>query len=431
MANNTVTANILPLAFNMVPNEATEKVFINIVNKIEDENKGHISTGVIGTQWIMRWLTKYGRPDLAYRLASNTSYPSWGYMVEHGATTIWELWNGNTANPSMNSQNHVMLLGDLLVWMYENIGGISSDENDVAFKKIIMKPSFEVDLSFANTSYDSPYGKIISSWKKENGKLKWDITVPANTHAMVYVPAESKADVWEGAKLASASVGVQFCENGKWKGRFRNWRRQLFIHHSIETNRNHVLPHRGKRWVAQNSNKQMQIIKISFLIIVQLTSLLQVVAQKPWKKGILVDEFIYDTASYPECHASTIAETPAGLVAAWFGGTKERNPDVEIWLSRMENKKWTKGVSVANGIVNDKLRYPCWNPVLFQVPGGDLLLFYKIGPSPSTWKGWMKSSTDNGKTWSAAKALPEGFIGPVKNKPVLLSNGVLLSGIQH
>ena len=220
-ANNTVTANILPLAFNMVPNEATEKVFINIVNKIEDENKGHISTGVIGTQWIMRWLTKYGRPDLAYRLASNTSYPSWGYMVENGATTIWELWNGNTANPSMNSQNHVMLLGDLLIWMYENIGGISSDENEVAFKTIIMKPSFEVDLSFANTSYDSPYGKIISSWKKENGQLKWDITIPANTHAMVYVPAKSKDDVLESGKLSSTSGGVQFVKMEKGRAVFK------------------------------------------------------------------------------------------------------------------------------------------------------------------------------------------------------------------
>src|SRR6185295_4348961 len=167
--------------------------------------------------------------------------------------------------------------------------------------------------------------------------------------------------------------------------------------------------------------------RYAILLLVNLAIVFCTSGQKPWKQGILVDEFIYDTASYPECHASTIAETPAGLVAAWFGGTKERNPDVEIWVSRMVNKKWTQGVSVANGIVNDKLRYPCWNPVLFQVPGGELLLFYKIGPSPSTWKGWMKSSADNGRTWSSAKALPEGFIGPVKNKPVLLSNGVLIS----
>ena len=149
--------------------------------------------------------------------------------------------------------------------------------------------------------------------------------------------------------------------------------------------------------------------------------------QQKWKQGIIVDEFIYDTAPYPECHASTIVETPTGLVAAWFGGTKERNPDVEIWVSRMENNHWTKAVSVANGIVNEKLRYPCWNPVLYQVPQGELLLFYKVGPSPSTWKGWMKTSNDHGKTWSTARALPEGFLGPIKNKPVLLSNGVLLS----
>lgn len=146
---------------------------------------------------------------------------------------------------------------------------------------------------------------------------------------------------------------------------------------------------------------------------------------KPWKQGIVIDEFIFDTASFPESHAATIAETPTGLVAAWFGGTKERNPDVEIRVSRRVNGKWTAPVSVADGVQNDTLRYPTWNPVLYQVPGGELLLFYKIGPSPSTWKGWMRSSKDGGVTWSAAKALPEGFIGPVKNKPVLVGSRLL------
>ena len=148
---------------------------------------------------------------------------------------------------------------------------------------------------------------------------------------------------------------------------------------------------------------------------------------KKWRKGIVEEEFIFDKASFPESHAATIAETPKGLVTAWFGGTKERNPDVEIWVSRKKNGKWTAPVSVANGIQNDSLRYPCWNPVLFQVPHGDLLLFYKVGPKPSEWKGWMKTSKDGGLSWSAARALPEGFIGPVKNKPVLLKNGTLLS----
>lgn len=146
-----------------------------------------------------------------------------------------------------------------------------------------------------------------------------------------------------------------------------------------------------------------------------------------WQKGVVVNEAIFDTASFPESHAATIAETPAGLITAWFGGTKERNPDVEIWMSRKEKKGWTKPVSVANGIVNDTLRYACWNPVLFQVPNGDLLLFYKTGPNVGAWKGWMKTSKDNGLTWSAAKPLGEGFLGPVKNKPVQLANGRIIA----
>ncbi len=147
----------------------------------------------------------------------------------------------------------------------------------------------------------------------------------------------------------------------------------------------------------------------------------------PWKQGIVTDEFIFEKASFPESHAATIAETPKGLVAAWFGGTKERNPDVGIWVSRQEGGRWTAPVEVANGVQSETLRYPTWNPVLYQAPGGELLLFYKIGPKPSDWKGWLRTSKDNGLTWSAAQALPEGYIGPVKNKPVMLKNGTLLS----
>ena len=207
--NNTVTANLLPLAFDIVPNPDREKVFKNIADKITIEDEGHISTGVIGTQWLMRWLTKYNRADIAYKLASNDTYPSWGYMVKNGATTIWELWNGNTANASMNSQNHVMLLGDLLIWMYENLSGIHSDTTDVGFKKIIMKPSFDVDLSYVTASYQSPYGTISSSWKKENGQLNWNISIPGNTTAVVYIPAKDN-QVKEGKKLASSSDGIRF-----------------------------------------------------------------------------------------------------------------------------------------------------------------------------------------------------------------------------
>ena len=144
------------------------------------------------------------------------------------------------------------------------------------------------------------------------------------------------------------------------------------------------------------------------------------------KTSSLQKEWIYEQAPFPECHASTIAETPQGLVTAWFGGTHERHPDVGIWTSRKTGLDWTPPVEVATGVQPDGNRLPCWNPVLFQVPNGELLLFYKIGPSPSTWWGMLKRSTDNGKSWSEAERLPDGIAGPIKNKPVLLPSGVLL-----
>lgn len=163
-------------------------------------------------------------------------------------------------------------------------------------------------------------------------------------------------------------------------------------------------------------------------LLICITGGLKLSAQsQKWRSGIITDEFLYDTAAFPSCHSATIAETPTGLVAAYFGGTRERHPDVEIYISRQVNGKWLAPVSAANGIQNDKLRLPTWNPVLYQVPGGDLILFYKIGPKPSEWWGLMRTSKDGGITWSDAKKLPDGYIGPVKNKPVLLSNGNLFN----
>jgi predicted neuraminidase len=143
--------------------------------------------------------------------------------------------------------------------------------------------------------------------------------------------------------------------------------------------------------------------------------------------GLIKTGFIFETAPFPECHASTIAETKAGLVAAWFGGTRERNPDVGIWLSRHVGDRWTPPVEVANGVGSSTNRYPCWNPVLFQPKAGPLLLFYKVGPSPSTWWGMWMTSDDSGKTWSTPHRLPDGILGPIKNKPVQLANGDILS----
>lgn len=143
--------------------------------------------------------------------------------------------------------------------------------------------------------------------------------------------------------------------------------------------------------------------------------------------GIVKSEFIYETAPFPEGHASTIVESQGKLIAAWFGGTHEKHPDVGIWLARYENGRWTAPVEVANGVIAPVKRYPTWNPVLFQPKRGPLMLFYKVGPSPTEWWGMLMTSDDAGKTWSRPRKLPDGIFGPIKNKPVELSNGDLLA----
>jgi predicted neuraminidase len=172
-------------------------------------------------------------------------------------------------------------------------------------------------------------------------------------------------------------------------------------------------------------------MKISwfFLSFLTVTSLHVVcAADATAHTAVVLSEYIYEKGPYPECHASTIVETaPGKLVAAWFGGTKERNPDVCIYVSRLENGRWTEGVEVANGVQADGKRLPTWNPVLFQPRQGPLVLFYKVGPSPSKWWGYMMTSPDGGNTWSKPTRLPEGILGPIKNKPVQLADGAWLS----
>jgi predicted neuraminidase len=153
--------------------------------------------------------------------------------------------------------------------------------------------------------------------------------------------------------------------------------------------------------------------------------------------GVVSAEYVFNEAPFAECHASTIAQTPSGLVVAWFGGTHEKNPDVGIWLSQQRPVepgtagRWTLPETVADGIQYRKIdgslvRYPCWNPVLFQPPGGPLMLFYKCGPDPAEWWGMLMTSADDGATWSLPRRLPEGILGPVKNKPVLVADGTLV-----
>lgn len=153
---------------------------------------------------------------------------------------------------------------------------------------------------------------------------------------------------------------------------------------------------------------------------------------QPGENGFLEGELIFslDNRPTPECHASTLVETNSGILAAWFGGSHEKNKDVGIWTSRLVDGNWSLPVEVVNGVQDETLRYPCWNPVLFQPAEGPLMLFYKVGPSPREWWGELITSEDQGQTWSAPRRLGEStlgpLIGPVKNKAIQLEDGSIL-----
>ena len=424
--NNTVTANLLPLALGIVPDDCKEDVVKQIVENICVQNKGHVSCGVIGISWLLRGLSDNGFSDVAYLLATQRTYPSWGYMTEQGATTIWELWNGDKANPKMNSGNHVMLLGDLLTWCYEYLGGIRSvcccatATNTTAHKHFRLAPAFEIqNCEWANVSYDSPYGKIVSNWKKDLQHVEWDVEVPCNTSATVCLPDGTTKEVGSGKYHFS---------------------RDIPTHH----------------------------------------------------EAILKDQFLYEHTYFPEAHASTIVELKNGdLVAGYFGGTHEKDPDVCIWVNikKKGSDTWSAPILAADGVLDlsdarakfagltgmkddttpaskgpirckfsgmrtqkgmkDEENYnyitkttrlqnvpstlkrkACWNPVLFEMPNGEVWLFFKIGSSVGDWTGWVAKSKDGGKTWSDKEPLPfdaEGraYLGPIKNKPELIDNRLL------
>ena len=163
-------------------------------------------------------------------------------------------------------------------------------------------------------------------------------------------------------------------------------------------------------------------------VLAPLVLALLIAGQPAAAPPVIRSEFVFETVPFASAHASTIAETPAGLVSAWFGGTREGAPDVGIWLSRHLKDAWTPPIEVATGVQADGTRHPCWNPVLFYARDKTLMLFYKVGPTPRTWWGMLRTSRDDGQTWSEARRLPDGILGPIKNKPVQLPDGTLLAG---
>lgn len=163
-------------------------------------------------------------------------------------------------------------------------------------------------------------------------------------------------------------------------------------------------------------------------LVIAVIALSSCSKERTYKEGIVREEFVFvfQGAPFRSPHAATLAETTDGtLVASWFGGTYEREPDCCIYVARFENGHWTAPGNIANGILDDSTRVATWNPVLFQVPNGELQLYYKVGPHPRDWWGMKITSADGGKTWSKPEHLPEGIIGPIKNKPEFVDGKII------
>lgn len=204
--NGSQTSCLLPLAFEMVPETEKPRVIARLKEKILNETHGHVGTGLVGAQWLNTTLTRLGLSNLSWGFVTKTEYPSWGYMISQGATTVWELWNGNTADPAMNSGNHVMLVGDLNVWLHNSLAGIACDPEKPGFRHVIMRPLPQKGLDWVKAFYVSPYGKIESAWKQTNGLFDWQLVVPPNSTATAYLPASAADRVTENGKPLTVKV---------------------------------------------------------------------------------------------------------------------------------------------------------------------------------------------------------------------------------
>ena len=205
--SGTQCSYLLPLAFGLVLPEQRAAVSANLAEDILVKHQGHLSVGLIGMQWLMQTLTDIGRPDVAWKIVTQTSRPSWGYMLSKGATTIWERWDCDTRDPGMNSEALLIQAGNLDAWFYQTLAGINYDPKHPGFKHILLRPQPVGDLQWVKASFNSPYGTIRSDWKIAGGKFKWKVTVPSNTTATVYVPTTDPASVTEGGRPVGTNAG--------------------------------------------------------------------------------------------------------------------------------------------------------------------------------------------------------------------------------
>jgi alpha-L-rhamnosidase len=198
----------MPLLMGVVPDALRETILKQLEDIVMVKNKGHLDTGMLGTYFLIQSLQEAGRNDLLYTIFNQQDFPGWGYMLSQGATTFWEQWNGSW------SQIHSCYVSPGS-WFYQGLAGIRPDESGPAFKKIIIKPAIVGDLTWVKCGYDSIHGEIVSNWKRDGDKLTMDVTIPANTTAVLYVPAKDAAEVTESGKPAVQAEGVKFLRTEK------------------------------------------------------------------------------------------------------------------------------------------------------------------------------------------------------------------------
>ena len=194
---------VLPLMTGSVPDDLVATVQKKLEEIILVKSKGHLDTGMLGTYFLINYLQETGRNDLLYTIFNQKTYPGWGYMLEQGATTVWEQWNGHA------SQIHACFISPGN-WFYQGLAGIRPDESGPGFKKFIIKPAVVGDLAWVKCGYDSIHGRIVSNWKREGNNLTMDVTIPANTTATVYIPAKDATGVTESGKPAAKAQGMKF-----------------------------------------------------------------------------------------------------------------------------------------------------------------------------------------------------------------------------
>ena len=209
-AGGTQTSYVLPLAFGMVDRQRREVVAANLAHDVMVNREGHLSVGMVGIFWLMQVLSDTGHHDVAYTIATQTTRPSWGYMIAKGSTTIWERWDTDTRGPGMNSEALLILAGNLEAWFYQALGGLNYDPKLPGFKHIIIRPRPVGDLAWVKTHHDSIYGRIAVDWQRDGEKLTLNVTIPANTTATVFVPATDATNVTESGQSAEQAEGVEF-----------------------------------------------------------------------------------------------------------------------------------------------------------------------------------------------------------------------------